>query len=80
MSTPPSSGLLRSEIAGVPVDYQRLIMVLVGIVLVLVLAWFTHHTRLGLSLRAIAQDERAAMTLGIDSDRTALIALALGSA
>ena len=33
-----------------------------------------------MSLRAIAQDERAALMLGIDSDRTALIALALGSA
>jgi branched-chain amino acid transport system permease protein len=68
------------EIAGVPVDYQRLVMVLVGIALVAALAWFTHHTRLGLSLRAIAQDERAALTLGIDADRTALIAMALGSA
>ncbi len=67
------------EIAGVPVDFQRLIMVAVGLVLVLALWWFTHHTRLGLSLRAIAQDERAALTLGIDSDRAALIALALGS-
>jgi branched-chain amino acid transport system permease protein len=68
------------EIAGVPVDTQRLIMVGVGIALVLFLWWFTHHTRLGLSLRAIAQDERAALTLGIDSDRAALFALAIGSA
>ncbi len=67
------------EIGGVPVDYQRLILVGVGLAIVFVLWWFTHHTRLGLSLRAIAQDERAALTLGIDSDRTALIALALGS-
>ena len=41
---------------------------------------FTHYTRVGLSLRAIAQDERAALMLGIDSDLTAVIALALGSA
>jgi branched-chain amino acid transport system permease protein len=68
------------EIAGVIVDYQRLTVVGVGIALVLSLWWFTHHTRLGLSLRAIAQDERAALTLGIDSDRAALVALALGSA
>jgi branched-chain amino acid transport system permease protein len=68
------------DIAGVSVDYQRLIMVGVGVALVSSLWWLTHHTRLGLSLRAIAQDERAALTLGIDSDRTALIALALGSA
>jgi branched-chain amino acid transport system permease protein len=37
-------------------------------------------TVVGVGLRAIAQDERAALTLGIDSDRAALVALALGSA
>ena len=41
---------------------------------------FTHYTKVGLALRAIAQDERAAMMLGIDSDLIAVIALALGSA
>jgi branched-chain amino acid transport system permease protein len=41
---------------------------------------FTHYTKLGLALRAIAQDERAAMMLGIDSDRAAVISLAIGSA
>jgi branched-chain amino acid transport system permease protein len=68
------------NIAGVSVDYQRIIVVITGLVLILGLWLFTHFTRLGLSLRAIAQDERAALTLGIDSDRTAVIALALGSA
>lgn len=69
-----------TNIAGVTVDYQRIVVVIAGLVLILGLWAFTHYTRLGLSLRAIAQDERAALTLGIDSDRTAIIALALGSA
>lgn len=68
------------NIAGVTVDYQRIVVVFAGLALILGLWAFTHYTRLGLSLRAIAQDERAALTLGIDSDRTAIIALALGSA
>ena len=72
-----ASGTL--NIAGVSVDYQRLVVVGVGIILILGLWLFTHHTRLGLSLRAIAQDERAALTLGIDADRAAIIALGLGS-
>ena len=69
-----------TNIAGVTVDYQRIVVVFAGLILILGLWAFTHYTRLGLSLRAIAQDERAALTLGIDSDRTAIIALALGSA
>jgi branched-chain amino acid transport system permease protein len=40
---------------------------------------FTHYTRIGLALRGMAQDERAALMLGIDSDTMALVAMALGS-
>ena len=68
------------SIAHVPVDFQRLIIAGIGVVLISVLWLFTHYTKLGLALRAIAQDERAALMLGIDSDFTSLIALALGSA
>lgn len=67
-------------IFGVPVDWQRLTMIAAGALLVAVLWVFTHHTRTGLSLRAIAQDEPAALMLGIDCDLAATIALAIGSA
>jgi branched-chain amino acid transport system permease protein len=66
-------------IAGVPVDYQRLLVAGAGVLLIAILWLFTHFTRVGLALRGIAQDERAAMMLGIDSDRMALVAMALGS-
>lgn len=65
---------------GVFIDYQRLIIIGVGVVLVLLLSWFTHHTKAGLSLRAIAQDEQAAMMLGVNSDKAAMIAMSIGSA
>jgi branched-chain amino acid transport system permease protein len=65
---------------GVFVDYQRLIIIGAGLGLVILLWLFTHHTKIGLSLRAIAQDERAAMMLGVNSDRTAMISLSIGSA
>jgi branched-chain amino acid transport system permease protein len=68
------------NIGGVLVDYQRLIIITAGIVVVGFLWFFTHHTKLGRSLRAIAQDEHAAMMLGIDADVTASVALSLGSA
>lgn len=68
-----------TEIFGVSVDYQRLIIVAVGIVIFASLYLFTHFNRVGLALRGIAQDERAAMMLGIDSDMTAIVSLAIGS-
>jgi branched-chain amino acid transport system permease protein len=68
------------HIFGVPVDVQRLIIVGVALLVLALLWFFTHYTKMGLALRAIAQHERAAMMLGIDSDLTAVISLALGSA
>jgi branched-chain amino acid transport system permease protein len=66
-------------LAGVSVDFQRLFIVAIGVLTFLGLYLFTHFNRIGLALRGIAQDERAAMMLGIDSDMTAIISLAIGS-
>jgi branched-chain amino acid transport system permease protein len=68
-----------TTIFGVSVDYQRLLVVAIGGAVVGLLWLFTHYTRMGLSLRGMAQDERAALMLGIDSDRMALVAMAFGS-
>ena len=66
-------------LAGVFIDLQRLLIVIIGSVVILGLWWFTHHTRLGLAFRGIAQDERTALTLGIDSDWIALLSVSLGA-
>jgi branched-chain amino acid transport system permease protein len=68
------------NLLGVPVDSQRIAIVVIGGMLVLFLWLFTHHTRIGLAFRAMAQDEQAAMMLGIDSDVMATLSLALGAA
>lgn len=69
-----------THVLGVPLDRQRIVIVLAGLAIVGLLWLATHHTRIGLALRGIAQDERAAMTLGIDADLTGTLAVALGSA
>ena len=61
------------------VDMQRILIVVIGTILVIVLWLFTHHTPLGLAFRGIAQDERTALTLGIDSDRIATLSVAMGA-
>lgn len=68
-----------TEIGGVSIDYHRIIIVLSGVLIFVLLFLFTRYNRIGLALRGIAQDERAAMMLGIDSDMTAIISLAIGS-
>jgi branched-chain amino acid transport system permease protein len=66
-------------IAGVPVDLHRIVVLICGAALVGSLWLFTHYTRTGLALRGMAQDERAALMLGIDSDHMAVLAMGFGS-
>lgn len=68
------------SIFGVIIDLHRILIIGVAVVLVASIWLFTSFTKTGLALQAIAQNERAAMMLGIDADWTATIALALGSA
>ncbi|MCA1988156.1 MAG: branched-chain amino acid ABC transporter permease [Desulfarculus sp.] len=67
------------DILGVVVDSHRLLVILLGAILVGLLWVFVNRTRLGLALKGMAQDERAALTLGIDSDRMAVMSMALGA-
>jgi branched-chain amino acid transport system permease protein len=67
------------SIRGVPVDLQRMIVIGIGIVVVSFMWLFTHFNKTGLAFRGMAQDEHAAMMLGIDSDWMAVIAMAMGS-
>src|SRR5512136_2308165 len=66
-------------IGGTPIDLQRIIVIGIGIVVVSFMWLFTHFNRTGLALRGMAQDEHAAMMLGIDSDWMAVIAMGMGS-
>jgi branched-chain amino acid transport system permease protein len=66
-------------IAGTYVDMQRILLVGTGTVLMVSLWLFTHHTSLGLAFRGIAQDERTALTFGIDADKIATLAVAFGA-
>ena len=67
------------NLGGVEIDYQRLVVVVLGAAVMAGLWLFTHYNRIGLALRGMAQDERAAMMLGIDSDRMAVLSMFLGS-
>jgi branched-chain amino acid transport system permease protein len=66
-------------IASTYVDMQRILLVGIGTVLMVSLWLFTHHTSLGLAFRGIAQDERTALTFGIDTDKIATLAVAFGA-
>jgi branched-chain amino acid transport system permease protein len=68
------------DIGQVTIDMQRICIVIIGIGLTGFLWFFTHHTRTGLRFRAIAQDERTALSLGINADRVAALSVSFGAA
>jgi branched-chain amino acid transport system permease protein len=68
------------EIRNVAVDYQRMFVLGTGLALVILLWLFVHHTRIGLAFRGMAQNERTALSVGIESDWIGALSLAFGSA
>jgi len=66
-------------IGDVYVDMQRILIVISSAILVFLLWLFVHYTSLGLAFRGIAQDERTALTFGIDSDWIATLSVSLGA-
>jgi len=65
-------------IGGVRMPLERLAAAGVALVLVTGLYWLVYRTRIGLAMRAIEEDEETARMLGVNSDRVAAIAVALG--
>jgi branched-chain amino acid transport system permease protein len=66
------------EVLGVRLPRERLLAAAVGLVLVAALYLLVYRTRVGLAMRAIEEDEETARMLGVDSDRVAGLAVALG--
>jgi branched-chain amino acid transport system permease protein len=69
-----------ASVLGVRVSYQRLV-VLAAVALVLAATWILlNRTRLGLAIRAAANDLEIANLMGIDVDRVAMLTVAVSAA
>jgi branched-chain amino acid transport system permease protein len=65
------------EIAGIRLQLLQLVTILVCVVLLVATTWFLRATRLGLEMRAAAENFRMAEVLGIRSDRVIAAAFAI---
>lgn len=66
-------------LGGFSLRVDNLAMLACGVLLVAGLQLLVTRTRLGLAIRAVAQDEETARTMGIDFDRVVLLTFAIGS-
>ena len=58
------------SVAGITYTWEKLIVVLITVPVLLVLVWLVQKTRQGKAMRATAQDRDAAAMMGIDVNRT----------
>ena len=65
------------DVAGIAVATDRLVAAIVAIACIAAVSWLFHRTRTGVALRALADDQQVAMTVGIDVDRHLAITWAL---
>lgn len=72
----PSGG---AEMSGVYLRYDGLILIVSGIAFIFAIQWIINRTRLGLAIRAVAEDGETARTMGINFTLTVAIAFAIGS-
>jgi len=68
------------EIAGVGIENQRLMIILIGLLLFLILWAVTRYTRIGLAFRAMSQDELTALSIGLNNNFLAMVSMGIGAA
>lgn len=73
----PQGGI---SLGGISVSYIRLFLVGTSLAFLALLLLLVHRTRLGLAMRAVAEDQAAAALLGIDVNRTIAVTFAVGGA
>src|SRR5438477_4496129 len=65
---------------GVSIPYQRLLILLVAAVMLALVWFFLYHTRLGLAVRATANDPEVANLMGMNVNRVAMATVAISVA
>lgn len=73
----PNFGVIR--VYGVPLTGMHLIVSVAAVLLIAGLYLFTHRTRLGLSMRAVANDRAGAEVSGINLDRVNTLTFGVGA-
>ncbi len=77
---PALSSAVQPVVGGVVISWQKILIVVVSIVLMLLLQWFVSNTKWGMAMRAMAYDFAAVPLMGVPLNRIASLTFALGSA
>jgi len=70
----------RFSLGSLVISSNQVLVIGVTLALVAALQWIIHRTRIGTAMRAVAQNPRAAMLMGINTNRVIAFTFGLGSA
>lgn len=79
-SFPPLLGTGSMDVLGLHMTSSVFWSIVIALVLLAVLEWFSRHTDVGVSIRAASQDPDAAILMGINPNRVVMVTFAIGSA
>lgn len=79
-SYPPALSNTAFQLGGVRINVQQIYIVATAVVLMLVLQFIVHKTKIGKAMRAVSIDKDAAELMGIHVNRTISYTFAIGSA
>lgn len=68
------------QIGGVLIRYENIIILVVGVLMIVAVHLIINKTKIGSSIRAVAQDSEAAMMMGVNMEKTIDITFIIGSA
>jgi len=68
------------EIGGVIIRYDNLLIFGIGVAVIIVVSLYINKTKMGLGIRAVAQDSEAAMMMGVNRNMMVDITFLIGSA
>ena len=68
------------HLGNIVISVQQIYIIVIAIVLMLVLQYIVHKTKVGKAMRAVSIDKDAAQLMGINVDRTISYTFAIGSA
>lgn len=68
------------DLWGTRISLMQMVVITMSILLIVILQCFIYKTRLGLAIRAVSMDQKAAALMGMDVDRIIRVGFSIGSA